>query len=184
MRFIYNLLPLLNEAQNPRVVSVLAGGGEGKIFPDDLKLEQNYGFVNCATVSPTYMTLCMEKFAEENPKVSFVHYYPGLVKTPAMQIRGLGRIPQFLIDWVLLPLLTPMTVSIDETGERGLYHATSDRYPPAKSASGNPGSGFHGLNWNGEPASAEKVLQPLRENGMKEKIFEHTKAEFDRIAAL
>lgn len=78
MRFIYNFLPQLNAAPNPRVVSCLAAGQEGKIFPDDLGLRQNFGFINGTNASATYNTLALEHLASENPKVGFVHYFPSM----------------------------------------------------------------------------------------------------------
>lgn len=120
--------------------------------------------------------------------------FVGLVNTNVFTIQGLGAIPQFFIDWVFKPLLTPMMVSIDETGERGMFHATSDRYPAANASNkgdqvargttGEIGSGAYALNWNGEPSNSEKVLGPMRKEGIPRKIWEHTISEFERIGRL
>ncbi|KAL8728116.1 MAG: hypothetical protein Q9181_005458, partial [Wetmoreana brouardii] len=85
LRFAHNLLPLLSRAPFPHVVSVLAAGQEGRIYEDDLSLKHNYGVLACANHGTTMTSLVFEFLAKENPKVAFVHVYPGYVRTGIMQ---------------------------------------------------------------------------------------------------
>lgn len=191
MRFATNLLPLLNAAPSPHVVSVLAGGFEGKVFESDLALKTHYSFINCANASSTMSTLFMERLAKENPSVAFIHEYPGFVATP-MVTNGasFGPVLKFLLSWVLVPLMRPFMMSPTESGERGLYYATSVHYASkkdgcaTKGSDGKEGSGSYAVGANSEPAPNEGVLGPIREKGVDGKIWDHTMGEFDRIAAI
>jgi hypothetical protein len=192
MRFICNFLPLLKSSPYARVVSVLAGGLEGKIFPSDLELKTHYGVINCANVASTYNTLFMERMAKENPSVGFVHEYPGFVATPLVVKGGsFGPFMRFFMSWIFVPICRPFfMLESEEAGERGLFHLTSSRYGPVEKpggiqgSDGVVGSGCYILNWNGEPRSSEKVLKPIREKGWDKKIWDYTLGEFDRVAAL
>ncbi|KAK8073438.1 hypothetical protein PG994_004337 [Apiospora phragmitis] len=84
LRITQLLLPLLNQAASPHVISVLAGGLEGAMQEDDLDLRQarNWSVARASVHSATMGTLALEKLAAENPGVSFVHTYPGFVATP------------------------------------------------------------------------------------------------------
>ena len=96
--------------------------------------------------------------------------------------------------WVFVP--------IEECGERQLYLATSARYPPksvgrdggsgvplgdgvdvARGTTGEVGSGLYSIKWDGTSMSpkVQKLLAGYRDEGMVEKIKEHTEGEFNRI---
>jgi len=83
MRFISNLLPLLSKSSSPRVLSILAAGREAKIVTSDLELSSpdNYSLTNATSHTATLTTLAMDELSKENPKVIFIHKYPGIVKT-------------------------------------------------------------------------------------------------------
>ncbi|KAL8742428.1 MAG: hypothetical protein Q9184_008258 [Pyrenodesmia sp. 2 TL-2023] len=86
--------PLLSLAPNPRTVSVLAGGQEGKINLDDLSLKHNYGVLTCANHGSTMTSLAFEHLAHQHPTISFIHVFPGYVRTNIMQSG---------FPWVCLP---------------------------------------------------------------------------------
>ena len=67
-------------------MSVLAGGLEGPINENDLSLSDPKKFSVSAgnSHSATMLTLSFEHLARENPTVSFVHAFPGLVSTPLL----------------------------------------------------------------------------------------------------
>ncbi|RYP04125.1 hypothetical protein DL764_004672 [Monosporascus ibericus] len=79
LRAVEQLIPLLNQAKSPRIVSVLAGGLEGPIKEDDLYLRDlaNRSTWASSVQSTTMGTLALELFARENPKLSAVHWFPG-----------------------------------------------------------------------------------------------------------
>lgn len=77
LRAVQQLLPLLNNAPNPRIVSVLADGMEGPLNEEDLDLKdpKNSSYWNSSVHSTTMGTLALQKFAQENSRLSIVHWY-------------------------------------------------------------------------------------------------------------
>ncbi len=149
MRFIYDLLPLLNAAPSPHAVSVLAGGFEGKVYEDDLGLKNNYGIINCVYQSSSMTTMFMERLAKENPKIAFVHEHPGFVATPMLLTgNSFGTVMKFFMSWIFAPLMRPFMLSAEESGERGLFHGTSGRYGRGEEC-GTKGISAQ-LEWRGE----------------------------------
>jgi hypothetical protein len=179
MRFISNLLPLLSKSSSPRVVSILAAGREADIITSDLELSSpdNYSLVNATNHTATLTTLAMDELSKENPKVTFVHKYPGIVKTGLLgkmfeDWKGAWKILGVLAQHVLLPVMGLFQVSAEEAGERGLYIATTEKYN---------GGGFYRLDWNDENAKAVPQLDKYRAEGMPKKVWEHTVGVFDRV---
>ncbi|OQE29102.1 hypothetical protein PENFLA_c004G01194 [Penicillium flavigenum] len=202
-RFIVNLLPNLKQATGlRRVVSVLAGGHEGPIDVTDFQgKSMSMLKIRGHIVSMTDMAL--ETLAEQAPEVTFINDYPGAVKT------GIGREPNTLLTWIMtivLMVIGPLIyIPIRESGERHLFFATSAKYPPrirldaamedsagvplsegvevASGMDGKVGSGVYSIHWSGEHAGPKvvKLLAGLREEGMAQKVWQHTIGEFDRI---
>ena len=100
----------------------------------------------------------------------------------------------------MLPLTWPLTVSLQECGERNLFHATSARYPPknvpqsgggsalpkgvevARGPDKKVGSGCYLVDWNGEiVTSNEKLLEEYRGKDMGRRVWEHTLEVFERV---
>lgn len=198
LRFVVDLLPLLKTGAGGggggRVVDVLSGGQEGPVFPDDLALREpaHAGSLAAMQAAPTYTTLVFERLARANPEVAFVHTYPGIVRTKAYA-RGehLGFVARFLFGWVLFPVLGWfIETSVEEAGARSLYAATSPEFASVKGgvegtvrkgSDGEAGSGAYTVGEKSEAVVNEKVLRPYREQGIGEKVWEFTTAEFDRI---
>ncbi|KAF8885862.1 hypothetical protein CPB84DRAFT_1787989 [Gymnopilus junonius] len=84
-KFLHDLLPGLKDAQEKgekaAVVSVMAAGHGGKIDLEDLGLKKGYSLSAAALAAPTYNDLMMESFAEQAPNVTFIHAFPGFVRT-------------------------------------------------------------------------------------------------------
>ncbi|KAI9838860.1 MAG: hypothetical protein M1819_004067 [Sarea resinae] len=197
-RFIQNLLPIMSSPVS-RVVSVLAGGKEGKMVESDLYLRHNYSIMNAAVHSATMMTLAMDRFAAENPSISFVHVFPGLVNTPVLS-RGLPAPAAIFMKYVGIPILSLFALSYNEAGERELFYATSARYPPAGNRSsavgvvlgpkvevaegcdGAQGTGLYLLDWNGEIAGDEKLLTDFKTRGLSDTVWAHTLEVFENAA--
>jgi hypothetical protein len=181
MRFIYNLLPLLSKASSPRILSILAAGRETKIVTSDLELSspENYSLANATNHTATMTTLAMDKLSKENPKVTFIHKYPGVVKTGLLgkmfdDWKGPWKILGLLAQKVLLPVMGLFQVSAEEAGERGLYAATSQKYS---------GGGFYRLDWNDDGAKDAPQLDKYKAEGMPKKVWEHTVGVFERAAS-
>ncbi|KFZ19096.1 hypothetical protein V502_03822 [Pseudogymnoascus sp. VKM F-4520 (FW-2644)] len=208
MRFISNLLPLLQTAatQPPhfsRTLSILSAGSEGKLDFEDLELKNTFSRPKCATHTTTMNSLMTEEFSKRQPVTTFSHSYPSIVNS------GLAR---ELPGWAraaakgLTSLMSVLTVSLEETGARQLFIATSGVYPPAKPlkddtlASGVPapkglhspmlgantvaGSGAYLVNWNGDATGKQKLLKEYREKNVGATVWEHTMGIFERVAKI
>ena len=204
MRFIQNLLPLLNNAPTPRVLSVLAGGQERKLITDDLALKNQYSVPNVVDQTTTMHTLALEQIAKSNPSISFVHVYPGWVRTDLVEkffdsASGLNSTGYTLLmslaRRLFLPIFSLVATSVEESGERQLFHATSPRYPSAQTLQSQgpnpetafecsvPGNGVYRVTATGETSSDTKVLGPLRDAHMDEMVWDHTMEVFAEALA-
>jgi hypothetical protein len=187
VRFITSLLPLIKHAPHlRRVVSVGGGTQEGPLDPTDLPallipLPALRGHLS------TLVTLGLEAVARNTPEVSFIHDYPGTVNTPLLKH----------MSEVQLSTLT--FVPLEESGERHCYLATSARFPAqqggadgvglvegdevAVGTEGERGSGMYSVGKECESAGVEvrELLAGLREDGIVNKIWQHTQEEFKRI---
>ena len=131
LRLVTLLMPLLLATESAaHIISVYAGGYEGKLFADDLSLRQpgHYSFANCRSHVVYMKTLVFEKLAQEHAgKLALVHVFPGVVMTNGFsgdQLPG-----WFKIMWtVAKPFARLMSVPTDECGQKTLNLAT-DRYP-------------------------------------------------------
>ena len=204
MRFIMNLLPLLriSSASAPhfsRSLTILGAGNEGALNLNDLELKHNYSVGKSAAHSVTMTDFMVEEFACREPGTSFIHSFPGSVKTGITREMPLwARVPAK----ILMLLMKPVLVSLEETGQRQLYMSTSGLYPPekpfdaaplaigvpvlsgarvAKGSNGKGGSGAYLLNWNNEVTGKERLLTEYRENGVAQIVWDHTIEILDRV---
>ncbi|KAK1750066.1 hypothetical protein QBC47DRAFT_353825 [Echria macrotheca] len=198
LRFIVNLLPLLQNATAlRRVVSVLAGTKEGLVDTNDLQGR------HLNMLSPrgrghfsSMMTLGLEAIARKAPTVTFLHSFPGFVKTNfGNDVPGVGMAVMRGIFDAVFPLVGPFIATpFDEAGERQLYLATSARFgqdgvpmsegvKAAKKADGGSGGFTYSVSNDGETAPLRTVnlLAKLRQDGTAGKIWENVEAEFVRI---
>ncbi|GJN76103.1 NAD(P)-binding protein [Purpureocillium lilacinum] len=191
LRITQLLLPLLNASSSAHVMSVLAGGLEGPINEDDLSLSDPKNFSVSAgnSHSATMLTLSFEHLARENPTVSFVHAFPGLVSTPLLGRTSSGLIGTVL-RWVVMPLLKLFVATPAEAGARALFHATSARYSVdgglvpllegVEKATKSKGGVFL-VDAKGESADNEKVLEDFRRRGVDKLVWEHTMEVFGSV---
>ncbi|KAK4541636.1 hypothetical protein LTR36_007780 [Oleoguttula mirabilis] len=169
MRFAQNLLAHLSP--RGRVISVLAGGKEGKIIEDDLDLERNYSIPQSAAQFASMTTLSFDHLAVQNPDISFIHVYPGLVSTGLLGRSATGVLG-YVFRYVLEPILGLFSLKAEESGERMLYCGASEQYA----------KGSWSLDWDGA-AKEEKVLKEYREKGWAERVWEHNQRMFERALA-
>lgn len=185
------LLPLLNKSRSPRVVNILAGGKEGPIHEDDLSLDnpKNFSVSSSNFHSTTMLTLSMEHFASEYPRVSFAHQFPGLVATPLFY-RISGGVRGVFLRYLVAPVVKLFARDIDEAGKRGLFTATSARYSVDDGVvpltgglqkAGRSKGGVFLVNENGDSVNNEKVLESYRKRGIDKRIWAHTQEVFSRI---
>ncbi|KAI8628217.1 NAD(P)-binding protein [Xylariaceae sp. FL1651] len=188
IRFITNLLPLVQRAPRlRRVVTVGGGGHESMLDTTDfpalrVPLSELRGHLT------SLVTLGLETVAQKAPEVSFIHNYPGTVRT---------RLLDYLPEDVLRTLVY---MPVEESGERQLYMATSGRFPPATGmdavgvplgegldlalgTTGRAGSGMYsvGSDCDSAPPAVRELLADMREKGLLQEVGRHTESEFRRI---
>ena len=199
IRFIQNLLPELQAAKSlRRVVSVFAGTKEGAFNVDDLNGDK-IPLTKARGHAASMVTIGMQVLARRAPDVSFIHDFPGPVKSGISRdmpgLAGLGM-------RVLIKFIGPIfNIPTDESGEYHLFFATSARYTPqsgtlstsgvpfdgtvspARGADGQIGSGMYSIDEKGESASSavEQLLAGMRKDGISERLWKHTESEWQRI---
>ncbi|PKY07522.1 hypothetical protein P168DRAFT_287998 [Aspergillus campestris IBT 28561] len=204
MRFISNLLPLLNAAAQDsvsnnnarlsRVVSVLdpmvsvRAGGPGTLDFSDLSLKHSFSLQKCGWHASLMGDFFLESMAQRYPHTSFVHAYPSGVATGVLRELPAGRV----LSAVLTPLLRPFMVPLEESGERHLFAATSGRYPPkaeggdveedvAVGSDGTKGNGCYWVSWDGEPFPPNKRIEKTRGENAADKVVQHTEEVFKQV---
>jgi NAD(P)-dependent dehydrogenase (short-subunit alcohol dehydrogenase family) len=188
MLFVLYLLPLLGEAEAPRVVSVLAGGLMMKaatIDLDDIDLKRpgNFGGLKAHMQYAIMTTTTLDKLAEENPHVTFIHSYPGSVNTGNIK-RGLD--PNSIMAWfvwlILEPLMGLLSFSDEESGQRHLFQSTSAAFggrgipwkgKPGINSLGKQADGFFLVNSKCDCTLDAKTMPLLRET-VQGKVWDHT----------
>ena len=187
--FILHLLPLLSKAEAPKVVSVLAGGMERTAIDlDDLDLKKpgNFNAIKAHMHYGPMNTTTMEKLANDNPNVTFIHSWPGWVNTGNVR-RGLDpNSPNSIMAWfvwlILEPLIGLFAFSDEESGQRHLFQSTSAAFggrgvlwkgKPGINSLGKPADGLFLVNYKCNCTPNAKVMPLLREKALG-KIWDHT----------
>ncbi|PWY70810.1 short-chain dehydrogenase/reductase [Aspergillus sclerotioniger CBS 115572] len=115
------------------------------------------------------------------PQISFIHSFPGVVRTRLG--RDFGAVTKYALD-ALMVLARPWEIPLDESGERHLFAATSLRFPPrlykdgvldaAEGSDGCMGSGFYRLGSTGSTYRSSKIMGQYRVEGVRGSIWKHT----------
>ncbi|KAK9320599.1 retinol dehydrogenase 14 [Lipomyces orientalis] len=202
LRFIVNLLPLLRNATDlRRVVTVFAGTKEGTIHTNDFQ-GRNGSMLFLRGHFSSMMTFALEAVAKNAPNVSFIHVYPGFVKTNyGNDLKGpMFTVLRAVFDAVFLVIGPLIATPVNETGERQLFFATSARFPEggesaaagvpgpkgvtvARGTNGKSGSGVYSITNDGEtaPHKVEQLLDKLRKDSTAHKVWSQVEEEFVRI---
>lgn len=178
MRFVYNLLPTLEAANVPRVVSILAGGKEIKIEEDNLDLQKEFSLSTSNGYPASMTSLAFETLASDHPSVSFLHVFPGIVATPLMK-NSMGSVVGSIMGF----LTKPISISMSDSGEWQTWLSTSAEFSAQKDSTDASASGYYILNHNGKDATNKALMAQLREKGFPAIVWKHTIAVFDRICA-
>ena len=199
-RFISDLLPLINNATGlRRVVSVFVGCLEGQVKMDDfqgwhMKLMANRDHAASVT------TLSLEAHHRDNPSVSYIHNFPGVVRGGIARGTSGALMTAFK---ALFRILGPIIyMASDEAGDRHLFLCTSARYAAgtsdstagvplsddvvaARGTDGKAASGVYSIDYLGESAkpSVEQTLAGLRRDGMVETVENTIKADIQAALA-
>ncbi|KAK5693065.1 hypothetical protein LTR97_010541 [Elasticomyces elasticus] len=199
-RLISALLPLLRRAQNlRRVVSVYSATFEGRIHMDDFQAAR-IGLMAKQGHMASITTLAMEGHHQAAPEVSFVHNFPGSVKS-GIDRGSIGPLMRTL-KTVFILLAPLVNIPLEEAGDRHLFLCTSARYGAgvddeaagvtltdgsalARGTDGQNGSGVYSIDAYGESAKpkVEALLANMRQDGMVKKVQAMIEADIDRALA-
>lgn len=203
MRMAKNLLPLLQRAPGlRRVVSSFTGAKEGRVYDNDWQAKEEVPFTAARGHGATMMTLGLEALANEAPDVSFVHAFPGKVKTNIIRSDDSAILKTVALVFKAMFFVTGYT-PIVEVGERHTFYCTSARFPPKKPADeagavgvelpndvrvangvdGSAGGGVYSVDTYGETADAkiEERLANYRKDGTADKLWKYTESEWQRV---
>jgi hypothetical protein len=193
---------LINKATSlRRVISVFIATLEGEIKMDDfqgwhMKLMANRDHAASIT------TLSLESHHHENPNVSFVHNFPGVVKSGIT--RGTSGPVLTAVKAVVRVFGSLFYMPAEEAGDRHVFLATSARYSAgpedpaagvplsvsselalARGTDGKTGSGVYSVDANGESArpQVEEALASLRSRGMIKKVMDTIQTDTEKALA-
>ncbi|KAJ7327582.1 NAD(P)-binding protein, partial [Mycena albidolilacea] len=123
--FVRDLIPSLEVAhkagEDAKIISVLGAGHGAAIDLNDLGLKKTFSLGNAASTAPSYNNIMVNRefdFAARYPGLSFVHSYPGLVRSGMLKASNTASLR---IANGLMPLLTPFSYSVTDSGEHQLY---------------------------------------------------------------
>ncbi|KAF3766614.1 hypothetical protein M406DRAFT_38016 [Cryphonectria parasitica EP155] len=186
IRMIANLLPLMQQAAGlRRVVSSWTAGNEGPVYDDNWVVGNTKIKVPLTAArghGTSMMTMALQHLAKTAPTVSFIHNFPGAVRTNLIRSD----------DGLETPVL--------ECGERHAFYCTSAKYPPgrgegalgvalpegvgvARGIDGQDGTGVYSLTEEGESADlkVDELLAKYARDGTAEKLWTYTQGEFTRV---
>ena len=147
-------------------------------------------------------TLSLESHHKENPNVSFVHNFPGVVKSGIT--RGTSGAVLTALKALARVFGSLFYMPADEAGDRHVFLATSARHSAgssdlaagvplsvvdglalARGTDGKLGSGVYSINASGESAGSkvDEALVSLRSRGMVEKVMETINADIEEALA-
>ena len=176
-------------------MTVLAATKEGPVDMSD-PAGKDIGYTKMRGHGAGLLTLGLEAVARQAPTVSFVHTFPGLVKT------GIGRdisgvLKVFMVIFSLFGAVA--AVPIETSGELNLYAATSAQFPAreagadgvpllaglgtSKGSNAEAGSGVYNIDEKDEPAGAKvnELLAQMRKDGFVGKVGDYAESEFKRL---
>ncbi|KAJ4475601.1 NAD(P)-binding protein [Lentinula aciculospora] len=163
--FIHDLMPLLQKSeQGAKVYSILASGANAPIDKDNLDLKKNHTLGKMTAALTTYTNVAFQKFARDEPSMSFNHAYPGLVRSPMLTpSTWYWKIPYYLV----YPVFLFMSVTPEVSGN---IHLNALSESPAGFNSYDPKG--HIINYS--PADEETV----------ELVWKHTLELTERLREL
>ncbi|KAG2179273.1 hypothetical protein INT43_002123 [Umbelopsis isabellina] len=159
-----------SEAEDPKV-SVLGGGLEREIKVLDgldLKKPGSFGSIKAQMQYTTMNTLTLEKLANDNPNVTFIHSWPGTVNIGNSKRGNPNAIMSWFISLVPVPL-----ISLIRLATSCLHKGICSKAPAPLLAV----VAFHGKGSQCECTPNAKAMRLLRE-GALEKDWDHAQEVF------
>lgn len=160
------------------------------LFFEQLAKQERQQLTEIQSAGPT------ESGTVENRRgVSFLHVYPGLVKTKEFEKGDFPYVVKFLLTKVMLPLITPFTVQAEKVGEGIALMSDDSKFQYAQStqpgeaevtevgSDGVLGSGSYCLRWDGKRLIKDKTMKALREKGACEAVWTHCMDVFNSVSS-
>ncbi|KAK5734538.1 hypothetical protein LTR17_008898 [Elasticomyces elasticus] len=171
----------------------------GKIHADDFQAAR-IGLIAKQGHMASITTLALEGHHQAAPEVSFVHNFPGSVKS-GIDRGSIGPLMRTL-KTVFILLAPLVNIPLEEAGERHLFLCTSARYGAgvddeaagvaltdgsalARGTNGQNGSGVYSIDAYGESAKpkVEALLANMRQDGMVKRVQHMIEEDIDRALA-
>lgn len=181
------LLPLMAQSSSPRVVFVGGGGMEQtssiKLSALDLSKAGAPATYRAQSQCFAMGSVALEKLAEDNPDVTFVHSWPGFVNT-GNAARGVipGSVWSYVVWGVIDPLMKVIGIADEESGQRHLFESTSAAFGGSgvpyegKSATNTTEAQKGGLflvRYKCDAVTKVRVMSALRGEA-RTKVWDHT----------
>jgi hypothetical protein len=185
-----------------RVISVFTAGKEGPLDTSDVQawkvpMRSLTGHASSLT------TVSFEALGKKAPDVSFMHAFPGAVRTNYDR-KGQGAMAYAIRQVFKVMMMFMPVIPIPECGERFTFLMTSSKYPArtpvegtsgislaegvevATGTDGKVGSGVYSVDQNGESygVQTEEIMATLRKEGALEKVWDNLETEWKRITGL
>ncbi|KAK4494281.1 hypothetical protein PRZ48_014579 [Zasmidium cellare] len=165
---------LINQAMlstNARVVSILGGGKEDKLFLEDMELKENWSVMKLRGHFTSMMTLAFDHLASRNPNLGFVHYFPGTVSTGMR-----NRIPNISLltsvsMFIISALFSFKAITPKESGERTLG-------TPCFGQDFERGS--FSIDLDGTLGASEHLKEYRKDDQVSKKVWEHLEELWER----
>lgn len=183
--FMHRMLPLLNAASSPRVVSVLSAGQEGEVALEDLGLRDPSRYAVFRAMKHTVMmtSLVMKHLARQNPRIAFLHTNPGMVSSDVhnrwiQTMTGPWAVLGWIAKWTVVPFFHSLGYSPEQAGELGFFAMTDKRFAVDGDAN------FFRINEKAEMETSSAPIMRIAEyqkRGFGEKIWKHSLQVFSNI---
>ncbi|KAL1754905.1 hypothetical protein FB107DRAFT_214716 [Schizophyllum commune] len=158
--FINDLLPQLKAAvekgEEAKVMSVFSAGHGGPIDVNDLGLKRTYSLKNAAYQSITYNDLALEEFSARSPDISFIHTYPGTVRTNIVKNSDSYLIKA--LTYLFYPIAYLRTVVSEEECADWMTYALLNA-KPGFGRYNNHGDDIGRLNYDGTEEQRKKLWE-------------------------
>ncbi|KAJ3782084.1 NAD(P)-binding protein [Lentinula aff. detonsa] len=164
-KLIYDLAPALEKARNDnedaKVLSVLSAGNGGKIDLSDLELKKA-SLMTWIQSLMTFNDIMMDGFALHYPSISFIHSFPGAVRTPL----GLNSASLWMRTWAFLANYTPLSYLLmtpENCGEYQLYGIHYTASTPGAWRIGKHGNDIEKQGYYGDDTSRDALWKHTME---------------------
>jgi hypothetical protein len=159
------------------------------LFFEELAKQERQGLTEAQPVGVTESSV-----VENKRNVSFLHVFPGLVRTKEFEKGDFPYVVKFLLTKILLPLITPLMVKVEKVGESIALMAEDSRFrysqqtEPGEAevtevgSDGMIGSGSYCIRWDGKRSIKDKTMKNLREKGAGEAVWAHCMEVFASVS--